>query len=166
MRILALSLALAFPASTAFAIDDCLVGTWVADLDDLAHIMAVQMNATGQPVGGEVTMQIAADGTFTTLIDNLIIRVEAAGIPPMDVSVVGYNSGVMTTDDGAWVVTVPEYDLVGSADVMGQRMDIPFSSETGLFGGGLGIYGCRADSVAFESTGDTPRIPRSWTRVD
>ena len=72
----------------------------------------------------------------------------------------------MTAEDGAWATTIGEYDLVGAANVMGQTMEIPFSSATGMFGGGLGIYGCNADAVAFESTGDTPRIPRRWTRVD
>lgn len=166
MRILAVSLALALPGTAALAVDDCLVGTWVADLDDLAHVMGVQMNGTARTVSGEVSMQIAADGAITTLVDDLVVNVAVPNVPAMDVKVVGYSSGGMTAEDGAWATTIGEYELVGAANVMGQTMEIPFSSTTGMFGGGLGIYGCNADAVAFESTGDTPRIPRRWTRVD
>lgn len=151
-------------ASPAAAIDGCLIGTWTADLNDLAQVLADQMNGGASIVSGRASMQILPSGTATLLAEDIIFNVQVEGAPEMDVKVVGFSSGVFSADAGAWVFTAGDYDLVGSADVLGQTLTIPFTSATGMFGGGLGEYGCSASSLSFESTGDTPRMPRHWTR--
>lgn len=151
-------------ASPAAAIDACMIGTWDANLEDLAHVLGAQLNGSAAIVSGRASMQILPDGDTTTLVDDVIFRVQMPDVPEMDVKVVGFSNGVMDTADGAWVLTVGTYDLVGSADVLGQTMTIPFTSATGMFGGGIGEYGCSSGSLSFESTGETPRIPRQWSR--
>ncbi|PUB14180.1 hypothetical protein [Yoonia sediminilitoris] len=66
---------------------------------------------------------------------------------------------------GAWAVETATYDLVGSAGVMGQTIDSPFPSDTGMFGGGSGIYQCSSNAVIVGSDGPTPRIPPRWTHL-
>lgn len=157
---------LALTGTPAMAIDSCLIGTWQADLDDLGHIMATQMNGEARVAGGAVTMEIKPDDSLTILVENLVFNVQVPDVPPMDVTVTGYSNAGFSAEDGTWTASNTDYDLVGSANVLGQTMTIPFTSDTGMFGGGLGTYGCTADSVSFESTGDTPRMPRKWVRVD
>ena len=158
-----LATALCF-STPAAALDSCLIGTWNADLDDIARVMADQMNGGASIVSGRASMQIGPTGAATLLAEDIIFRVQVEGAPEMDVKVVGFSSGLFSADDGAWVFTAGDYDLVGSADVLGQTMTIPFTSATGMFGGGLGEYGCSAGSLSFESTGEVPRMPRRWTR--
>lgn len=144
------------------AVEGCLVDTWIADM------MALQMAATAVPVGGEVSMEIAADGSFTLLADDMIVNVVVPGTPAMDVKVVGYSAGQFDAADNVFLATVGDYNLVGSANVLGQVMEIPFSSATGLGGGGSGWFECAGDTLRFEvATGgaaDANRMPRLWQR--
>jgi hypothetical protein len=150
------------------AVEACMVDTWIADMSDIADMMALQMQGNAMPVSGEVSMQIAADGSFTLLADDMIINVQVPNVPAMDVKVVGYSTGQMDASDNAFLATVGDYSLVGSADVLGQTMDIPFSSDTGLGGGGIGWFGCAGDTLRFEAlTGgvaNANRMPRLWRR--
>lgn len=164
MRILPISFALCLSATTSFAVDDCLVGTWQADLDGLAAIMSRQMNGTATPVRGRVQMAIAGAGRVDMTVDDLTLNVVVPNVPPMDVFVSGVSGGTFTGEGGAWAVETATYNLVGSADVMGQRMDIPFTSATGMFGGGSGSYTCSSNEVIFTSDTPNERIPPRWTR--
>jgi hypothetical protein len=165
MRILPLSFAAIMSASPAFAVDDCLIGTWQADLDDLAQIMGGQMNGSATPVGGNVAMTITPDGMVNMAINDLILNVVVPDVPAMDVSVRGTSGGPFVGEGGSWTVTTATYNLVGSANVLGQTMTIPFTSDTGMFGGGSGSYVCDGSSVTFTSDSPDPRIPRRWSRV-
>lgn len=153
-------------ATSAHAIDACMVGVWEADGHDIAHVMAEQMGGTAAYLGGTVSLEITGSGNMTLLADNLVIEVKVPDTPAIAVSVVGYSQGAMNADDGInYVANAPEYDLVGSANVMGMSMDIPITSaEGGPWGQSTGTYGCSADGLAFEATA-LGSIPRSWTRV-
>ena len=56
-------------AGPALAVDDCLLGTWEADLGALSQIMGRQMNGTAIPVGGNVLMTITPDSMANMVID-------------------------------------------------------------------------------------------------
>ncbi|WP_108813574.1 hypothetical protein [Loktanella sp. Alg231-35] len=149
-------------------VEACMVDTWIADMGDIAAMMAAQMQGAATPVNGEVSMQIAADGSFTLLADDMIINVQMPDVPAMDVKVVGYSAGQMDASDNTFLAAVDDYSLVGSADVLGQTMEIPFSSDTGLGGGGIGWFECAGDTLRFEATvggvASTNRMPRMWRR--
>ncbi len=169
MKRSAITLLAAFVAQPATAaVETCLVDTWIADLGDMADMMALQMSGEATPVGGEVSMEINADGSFTLLADDMIINVQVPGAPPMDVKVVGYSAGNFDAADNVFLASVDDYALVGSADVLGQVMEIPFTSATGMGGGGTGWFECTDDTLRFEpSTGatvDSNRMPRLWQR--
>lgn len=159
-------IAIAQPARAQ--VEACMVGTWVADMGDIADMMALQMQGDAAPVGGEVSMQIVADGSFTLLADDMIINVQVPDIPAMDVSVTGYSAGQLNASDNTFIASVGEYSLVGSADVLGQTMEIPFTSDTGIGGGGIGWFECAGDTLRFEDTvggvASTNRMPRLWQR--
>lgn len=150
------------------AVEDCMIGTWIADMGDIADMMALQMQGAASPVGGEVSMQIAADGTFTLLADDMIVNLQVPNAPAMDVKVVGYSAGQFDAADNVFLATIGDYNLLGSADVMGQTLEIPFTSATGLGGGGTGWFECAGDTLRFEvATGapvDANRMPRLWQR--
>lgn len=150
------------------AVEACMVDTWIADMGDIADMMALQMQGAAAPVAGEVSMQIAGNGAFTLLADDMIINVQVPNAPAMDVKVVGYSAGLFDAADNVFSASVNDYNLVGSADVLGQTMEIPFTSATGLGGGGVGWFECAGDTLRFEvSTGgaaDTNRMPRLWRR--
>ncbi|EBA11947.1 hypothetical protein [Roseobacter sp. CCS2] len=157
---------IAQPASAT--VEDCMVDTWIADMRDVADMMALQMQGTATPVRGEIAMQIADDGSFTLLADDMIINVQVPNVPAMDVKVVGYSAGQLDAADNVFLASVSDYNLVGSADVLGQTMEIPFSSETGMGGGGTGWFECAGDTLRFEATVDgvtnANRMPRLWRR--
>ncbi len=157
---------IANPASAA--VENCMVDTWIADMSDIADMMALQMQGAATPVGGEVSMQIADDGSFTLLADDMIINVQVPNVPAMDVKVVGYSAGQFDAADNVFLASVNDYSLGGSADVLGQTMEIPFSSDTGMGGGGTGWFECAGDTLRFEATvgglTDENRMPRLWRR--
>lgn len=152
----------------AAAVETCMVDTWIADMRDMADMMALQMQGQATPAGGEVSMEIEPDGSFVLLVDDMIINMLVPNVPPMDVKVVGYSAGRFDAADNVFSAAVDDYNLLGSADVMGQTMEIPFSSATGIGGGGIGWFECMGDTLRFEvATGgatDSNRMPRLWRR--
>ncbi len=165
MRISPVFCVAAIIATPALAVDDCLLGVWEADLAALSQIMGRQMNGTATPVGGTVLMTITPDGMANMVINDLVLNVVVPDVPPMDVSVSGVSSGVFVGEAGSWSVVTATYTLVGSADVMGQTMTIPFDSSTGMFGGGSGGYVCDERAVTFTSDSPNERIPPRWSRA-
>ena len=157
------ALLLASPAQAG--VENCMVGTWIADMRDIADMMSLQMQGTATPTGGEVSMEIAPDGGFTLLADDMTILVSIPDIPAMSVKVTGYSAGRFDASDNAFLAAVDDYTLIGAADVLGQTMEIPFTSATGLGGGGIGWFECTGDTLRFEETSASPnRMPRLWQR--
>ncbi len=165
MRILPIFFIAAIAANPAMAVDDCLLGTWQANLGALAEIMGRQMNGTATPVGGNVLMTITPEGRANIVVDNLVLNVAVQDVPPMDVSVSGVSNGAFAGEGGSWSVVTATYNLVGSANVMGQTMTIPFNAATGIFGGGTGSYTCDGSTLTFTSDSPDPRIPPGWSRA-
>lgn len=156
---------LALLATPALAIDSCMVGVWEADGSDMATVLAAQMNGSASHTGGRATLEITVDGTMTLLSQDMKFSVQVPNAPVIEVTVTGYAQGAMNADDGqTYVANAPEYSLVGSADVLGQRMEIPVTSATGGWGTSQGTYGCSANSMSFEAT-QLGSIPRSWRRI-
>lgn len=159
------ALGITFLATSAHAIDPCMVGVWEADAADIAALMAEQMGGSATHLGGNASLDITDTGVMTLLVNDLIIEVQMPDVPAIAVTISGYSQGAMDADDGAtYVANAPEYDLIGSADVMGTRMDIPVTSDAGPWGQSTGTYGCSDDSLTFEA--DMPgSIPPAWTPV-
>lgn len=152
-------------ASPALAIDNCMVGIWEADGSDMAAVMAIQMNGNATHTGGRATLEITETGTMTLLSEDMTFDVQVPNAPNISVTVTGYAQGAMNADDGStYVANAPEYSLVGSADVLGQRMEIPVTSATGGWGTSQGTYSCRPDSMSFDAT-QLGSIPRAWRRI-
>ncbi|MEL6682243.1 MAG: hypothetical protein AAFQ09_06315 [Pseudomonadota bacterium] len=164
MRTAIISFLFGLSAAPALAFDDCLVGSWVADTNSLADTMGAQMQGTATATAGDVTMTVTPDGLASISVNNLTLNVVVPDVPPMDVSVNGASTGRMTAEAGRWSAVPESYDLVGSANVLGQVMTIPFSSETGILGGGSGGYTCSATEATFDSDSADARMPPRWTR--
>ena len=147
-------------------LDECIVGIWRVDLEDFAHVYAAQMGATSATATGDVRMSAYDNGNVNMSIRNLVINLQMPDMPAMEITVNGDSLYVMSTEGNTFTATTNDFDLVASADVLGQPMTIPVSSDTGLFGGGTGIFGCTADSLSFETPGDIPKIPRHWIRIE
>lgn len=158
-------------ASPAMAVDDCLLGVWRADGESIAANMATMMTSQmGAPVtarfaGGDISLDIDAAGLAVMRVDNLQIAIAPPGSPDITVAVTGYSEAVMTAEDGATYSTnVVDYSLSGAADFMGQRMEIPFESGSGMGGASSGGYACAGDTLTF-----TPDVegtmPSEWARI-
>lgn len=146
-------------------IDTCVVGTWWAEISDVADMMSLQMNGSARAAGGDVRMDVVPSGDFRITVRELRIDVQIPNTPQMQVAVSGYSAGNMQASDGAWLASVDDYNLVGSADVLGQTMTIPFTSSTGMFGGGLGAYTCTTTRLQMETDPTTPtQVVRDWRR--
>jgi hypothetical protein len=152
-------------ATPAAAFDTCFVGTWWADLSDIADLMTLQTGQSATPMGGDARMDIAADGALRITVRDLRINMTLPDAPPTLVTVNGYSAGSISPDDGVWLANVSDYSLTGSADVLGQTLAIPFTSATGIFGGGAGAYRCSSEQLLLETDPSLPpRIARTWTR--
>ena len=152
-------------ATPAHAIDGCLVGVWEADAEDMAHVMQVQMGSPVSHKSGRVSVEITEFGVMTLLVENLVFTVAVPNVPAMDVEVVGYSQGAMNADDGSnYLAVAAEYSLVGSANVLGQRMEIPITTADAGWGNSRGSYGCTANSASFEPS-QIGTFPRKLNRV-
>ena len=168
MRLIITALTLALTIPTTALADACMTGRWQADLADVATMMTAQMGGSAEARGGLVTMDVAADGSFLVQTDNMTIAVTPPNVPTVDVSVNGYSRGTFTVDGTTFAALVNDYALVGSADVLGQRMDIPFDASTGAFGNASGTYTCDATALRFTQTAGNPggSMARIWTRLN
>jgi hypothetical protein len=155
-------------ASPALAIDSCLVGVWEADGADLAHVMGSQMpsGSSVQHLSGRVSLEITNDGTMTLLAEDFTILSTMAEMPGTAITIAGYSQGAMNADDGTnYVANAPEYSLIGSADVLGQRLEMSAAELSGgAWGQSTGTYGCSGNSVSFEAN-RLGSIPRRWRRI-
>jgi hypothetical protein len=124
------------------------------------------MQGQATPVSGHVTMQVAPPGSIRIEVNNMTLRVKVPSAPEMDVSVNGYSAGSMRAEGNTWAANATDYRLVGAADVMGTRMEIPFSSTTGMFGSGDGTYSCAGSALTFTTSTTPAKIPPNWRRLD
>lgn len=147
--------------------DACLTGTWQADLTDIAEVMARQMGGSAAVAGGNAIMVIDAGGRMDVSVNDVQVSVTPPGIPTVDVSINGYSRGVLTVESGRFDALVADYRLVGSSMVLGQRMDIPFDSTSGMFGTAQGSYICDEDTLMMEPASSAPQnaVVRKWRRI-
>ncbi|MFQ1702274.1 hypothetical protein ACJ5NV_16945 [Loktanella agnita] len=160
------TLILTFSVTSAAAMGACLPGTWDVDGQQLADTMGAQMGGTATYQGGSVSLEISDSGEMLMRVDDLIIATQIPGAPAMPVTINGMSSASLTADDGEnYVAEVSDYALLGSAEMMGTRMDIPVTSAGGAgWGESRGTYRCTDDTLTFEPT-EPGSIPPSWRRV-
>ena len=153
-------------ASPALALDTCLVGKWALDASALAGAMAGQIGGTVRHVEGGATMTITPDGTLAMRIEDLTIGMTMQGMPEMAVSISGHSNGqIETSGAGDFTAAATDYSLVGTADVMGQRMEVPVSTATGGWGSASGGYTCAGDTLTFTPSAEGS-MPPSWQRLN
>ncbi|WP_411892441.1 hypothetical protein [Yoonia sp. SDW83-1] len=157
--------ALTLSTTSALAIDPCLVGQWEVDGQSLADAMGAQMGGSARHDGGSANLQISDAGDMSMTIDDLVITAQMPDVPPMAITISGASQGTLSADDNDYIADVTDYALVGSADVMGTRMDIPITTaDGGGWGQSRGNFRCSDDVLTFVP--DAPgSIPPSWTRV-
>lgn len=152
-------------ATQAWAVDPCLVGVWDVDAGDMAVVMEVQLGNAVRHVSGRASVQIDEAGVVNFLAENLVFSIAMPDIPPMDIQLVGYGIADLTVSDGTNFQAVSvDYNLVGSADVFGERLEVPFTTANAGWGNTGGVYGCSADSASFEPTA-FGTFPRELIRV-
>ena len=92
----------------------------------------------------------------------MTISVKVPNAPEMAVSVSGYSAGSVTASGNVWVTSTTDYNLIGSADVLGSRKEIPFRSTNGMFGSGDGTYLCSGNILSFRIRTTLAKIPPHW----
>ncbi|QQA43366.1 hypothetical protein [Pelagovum pacificum] len=161
VRILALTL---FAGPALADLDPCLVGTWKADMLDVAEVYASTMNATDVTARGDIVLTVAPDGRATMQPRNFELDTLIPNTPPMTVSVTGALTGRFQTSGNSYWMEGESYSLVGTADFLGTRMEVPFTGANEYLAGASGIYGCTDAGMAFEPDGGPGSMPRSWYR--
>lgn len=157
--------ALITPANASDTLDPCLVGLWRADLDDMAHVYSVQMNASSVTATGDVRMRIYDNGNGNMSVQNLSYDMIMEAMPPMTVSVTGDNSFTIRTLDMFAYFEPEGYDLVARAEVLGMVIDVPFTDGSMFVAqNSTGEFGCTEDSLSFEMA-EIGKIPRKWYRL-
>lgn len=167
MRTVVLPILLLFLLSKpAFAIDTCLIGLWQMDTDDFANAMGAQMGGTATYQSGAATLEIGEAGEMSLLAEDLTVAAAMPDVPPMMITISGYSRGDISADDGAtYIANATDYALVGSADVLGTRMDIPLSTADGAgWGQSSGSYAC-VDNVLSFAPSEAGSIPPTWRRM-
>lgn len=110
-------------------------------------------------------MDVEASGAFRITVRDLTINVSMPNAPAMDVKVNGYSAGTLDAAENVWTAFVGDYNLVGQANVLGQPLSIPFTSASGMFGGGLGWFDCSPTLLQFETDPTRPaQMVRRWQR--
>ena len=166
-----LSLLLTLAASPALAVAPCLVGTWSADVDDLANLMALQMGggATARGLSGDIFMTIERDGLTDTQILDVVIEVTPPGVPPVTVRMSGRNGATMETEGNRFDLQGLAYNVVATATVFGETLTVPMDNSTAPMGSAQGIFLCEGRwQMRLEENPGSPAlsVPRLWFRVE
>lgn len=166
MLVKSVALALTVCASTAAAdVESCVAGSWWADISDIADMMALQMGGAARATGGDIRMDVQASGSFRITVRDLSINVRMPDAPAVDVTISGYSAGTLDAAENVWNAFVGDYNMVGVADVLGRPLTIPYTSASGMFGGGLGWFDCNSTLLRFETDPSRPvQMVRSWRR--
>lgn len=155
----------AVAATPAFAFDACLVGLWEVDMGDMAVVMQVQMGSPVTYVSGRMSIEVTEIGSFTLLAEGLTFKVAVPSAPAMDVTIEGYSAGAIgAAGDNTFEAIANDFSLVGTADIFGERMEIPITPADAPWGTAQGVYGCSEDSASFEPD-MIGTFPREWIRV-
>lgn len=145
-------------ASPALAIDGCLVGQWEVDAADMAFGMQQQLGNAVRHVSGRMSVVITEAGLVNLSAENLTFSLAIPDVPPVEIQLVGYGIATLTAEDGQTFSAVStEYNVVGSADVFGQKMEIPVTPANAGWGNTQGLYGCSDIGASFE-----PNVPGTF----
>lgn len=156
-------------AQAAVALDDCLIGRWNADLDDMTDVMA----QGGMPVdGAEVTgsgpiMDITPDGSLTSKMEGMTISMDMGG-SNVSVTMAGKNEATIEVENGTFTITATTFDVVTEMNMNGQVSVVPpRPAELGPEVS-TGTYTCSDTDLIFMQPPQVYQmqaIPRRWIRV-
>ena len=162
-------------ANAAFALDDCLPGTWDADISELIR----QLEA-GQPAipiqiditdfSGSVTMSVSEDLRYKAVIEDVVITQSSGGVAAV-IQMNGDNIGGIDVTNDVISLTVETFDVETIIEAGGQRTVVPprpAGAKTETF---VGTYVCTDTELNFTITmadldpnAPAPMLPHRWTR--
>lgn len=165
-------LALFLNTQSAFAIDDCLLGLWNADLDAMAELIS-ETEPKGETIfmGGATTMDISDPASFIVSVDDVTFRQAVSGSEVV-LNMNGTNTGIVVADDDIISIVVETFDLLTEVIVAGNPMTFPgkpADAEPETFNGSYVCTETRLDlSIDFagpDRSQGSPPMPHSWTRA-
>ncbi len=156
-------------AQAALALDECLVGQWSADLNDMTEMMA----QGGMPIdGGEVTgsgpiMDISSDGSVLSNMEGMTISMDMGGTNA-SVTMAGKNEAKIEADNGTFTITATTFDVVTEMNINGQVSVVPPRPAEMGPEISTGTYTCSDTDLIFTQPPQVYQmqaIPRRWTRI-
>lgn len=149
---------------SASAFDTCLVGTWVADADQMGREMAAIMGGSMTHQSGQAVMTIDQHQSISMNVNDLVFRVQTPGVAPFDMKVYGYSEGSMHTEsNGQFRTNITAYSLRARAEIMGTVMQMPVTGYGDNWGRALGSYSCAGSRLTFDTIQEGS-MPRIWRR--
>ena len=111
------------------ALDDCLLGTWNADISELVRQMEegqpsipVQLDITN--FSGSVTMTISDDMRYEMLTQDFVTKQNVDGTEVV-MQMNGDNVGTIDGKDGTISIVTETFDVTTIVDMSGQQIVIP-----------------------------------------
>lgn len=142
--------------------DDCLVGTWQLDVQDVADQLAALMGVPGVAVEADGPVTVVFDSGIEVIYETTLAITMPGGDPPMVGTAVYSGSQVSsdwTASDGVLTAVPGESDFTidMSFSVGGETVpiDIPLP-ELGDLGGADATYTCSGDSATVTAPAPAP----------
>ena len=161
----ALAAVLSAPGVVHAEVDDCLVGVWAADMEDMAHVFATQMSATSATVDGIAELRILPEGQAEMTFSDVAFDFLVPGNPPMKVVVTGVSDSAIDTIETFIWFRDNTSEISARAEFLGQVLEMSKEDFSPLTSGNFTAeFGCTESTLAFESE-NLGQIPRLWHRI-
>ncbi len=171
---LATAVALGSIATSAYAVDPCLVGMWEPDYLQFGEQMMDVMDAEEVSITGEALMTIFDTGDGQYDIAGLTIGTKVEGVPPTDVTLVGRGEFSVVAEGEDFFFTMGDFAYTATASVKmpgmeAMVMEIPVTDEMAPIGAAAGLYTCTDTELLFEpirgDDGTVGTIIQKWFRL-
>lgn len=144
----------------------CLLGSWSPDLRDLAGLQKEQLNASSVTVTGNVVMKFVDGENGETDVNSLTTNATFSDQPPISVNIFGLSNWTyLATEDGDLQMETVNFQFTASTEVLGETLEVPVSSDDGLFGSVTGGYVCSGNRLEILSI-NRYAIARFWNRIN
>lgn len=144
--------------------DECLVGSWTADGDQVAAIVVASVPSLPgvEPTvdHGTMTAEFRADHT-ADFVTQAGVTVDAPELGPVSGTMDGLMVVDWSTEGETLTYTTTSFDLTVAID------DLPLPSGPGPADGEQAsvTYACEGDSLQLEANAPFMRLPANWTRT-
>lgn len=146
----------------------CLLGSWKPDLNSLADIQKNQLGAASATVSGEIVMRFLDSDRGETVVPSMVTNVTFTDQPSVTTTVSGRTdfTYIASDVDSTIMMETVDFQYVASADVLGERIEIPVNSDDGLFGSAVGTFTCSGNNLEIRTGTPQTNIAPIWTRID